>query len=186
MLSNLMFNWVADGRLVCCRISISGWGLFCFVFQRRRWHGSCSCSPMDGFGWISHINKSMYKKIKFIYPIRPDANKIERKLLNIGRRNVSLHLVDIQSIDQNPWRPFVAPINACPLQREAMMTPTGPSIHWCCPSTIYTVYLCDAFRPPSPVVLWWYTWPNHNNLQCLTVDSRSSWGSARILTCCQT
>ena len=42
-------------------------------------------------------------------------------------------------------------IIACP-QRGAMMTSTGTSIPWCCPSTIYAVYLCDAFHPRSPVV----------------------------------
>ena len=69
-----------------------------------------------------------------------------------------------QAINQNPWRPGIAgvpwqmlplwwsPIDACPLQCGAMMTSTGPSTPWCYPSTIYTVYLCDAFRPRSPVV----------------------------------
>ena len=47
------------------------------------------------------------------------------------------------------WWP---PIDACPLQRGTMMTTTGPSIPWCCPSITYAVYLCNAFHPRSPVV----------------------------------
>ena len=35
-------------------------------------------------------------------------------------------------------------------------------------------------------VSWRQTWPNHDNFRRLTVDSRSCWGPARILTCCQT
>ena len=33
-------------------------------------------------------------------------------------------------------------------------------------------------------VSWQQTWPNHDNLWYLTVDSRSSWRLARTLTCC--
>ena len=43
-------------------------------------------------------------------------------------------------------------IDACHLQRGAMMTSTGPSTPWCCPTTIYAVYLCYAFHPRSPVI----------------------------------
>ena len=35
-------------------------------------------------------------------------------------------------------------------------------------------------------VSWWQTWPNHDKLRRLTVDSRRSRDPARINTCCQT
>ena len=80
---------------------------------------------------------------------------------------------------QNPWRPGVAgvsrqmsplwwsPIDACPLQRGAKMTSTGPSTPWCCPSTIYAVYLCDAFCRGSPADM--------RRLQFLLSDSCQFW-----------
>ena len=35
-------------------------------------------------------------------------------------------------------------------------------------------------------VSWRHTRPNHDNLRLLTIENRSFWGPARILTCCQT
>ena len=35
-------------------------------------------------------------------------------------------------------------------------------------------------------VSWRQTWPNHDNLRRLTVDSRNSRSPARIMTCCKT
>ena len=92
--------------------------------------------------------------------------KIERPITN-------------QSINQNSWRPDVvgvprlmhplwwSPIDACHLQRVAMMTSTGSSIPWCCPSTIYAVYLRDAFRPRSPVV--WSSAAYHSDIHGRTM-----------------
>ena len=45
-----------------------------------------------------------------------------------------------------------------------------------------TVSCCMIFGS-----VWWrQTWPNHDNLRRLTVDSQSSWRLVRILTCCHT
>ena len=58
-------------------------------------------------------------------------------------------------------------------QRRAMMTLTGPFIPWCCPSTTYAVYLCDAFRPRSPVV--WSSAAYHGNRHGRTMITCDAW-----------
>ena len=47
-----------------------------------------------------------------------------------------------------------------------LMTSTGPSIPWRCPSMIYAVFLCDT-APCSLIfgrVSWQQTWPKHDSL----------------------
>ena len=66
-----------------------------------------------------------------------------------------------------------SPIDACPLLCGAMMTSTCPSMPWCCPSTIYAVHLCDAFRPRSPVV--WSLAPHHGDRHGRTMITCGAW-----------
>ena len=64
-----------------------------------------------------------------------------------------------------------SPIDTCPLQCRAHID--WPIHPWCCPSTIYAVYLSDAFRPRSPVV--WSSTAYHGNRHCRTMITCDAW-----------
>ena len=108
-----------------------------------------------------------------------------------------------QLINQNPWRPSVVeyPTNASALtaahRRLSSATRSNDDINWLVYflmlsfHDLHDLYLwrfpyTEPYSMIFGIVSWRQTWPNHDNWRRLAVDSSTSWGPVRILTCCQT
>ena len=80
------------------------------------------------------------------------------------------------------WR---LPIGFCDPRCTATSTMTGLSIPWCCPSTIYAVFLCNVHHPLFLAVWSSAAYRDDRHGRTMVTDSKSSC-LARILTCCHT
>ena len=104
-------------------------------------------------------------------------------------------LAILQSINQNPWPSgFVGalrqmsllwwpPIDACLLQRGAMMTSTDPSIPWCLPLRRLSSTVPCSMIMIFGSISWRQTWPNHNNLLTHYVSKAKLWIASIIVEC---